>query len=58
MTRSVMQTDAALHLVLYWEPQVEAESAELVRRLIEMKDREADRMNEINRLEAETVSGG
>jgi len=35
---------------------VEAESAELVRRLIEMKDREADRMNEINRLEAETVS--
>ncbi|PRW45473.1 autophagy-related 16 [Chlorella sorokiniana] len=35
---------------------VEAESAELVRRLIEMKDREADRMNEINRLEAETIA--
>ena len=52
-----MQTDAALPLVLYLAPQVEAESAELVRRLIEMKDREADRMNEINRLEAETVSG-
>lgn len=34
----------------------ETEGAELVRRLIEMKDREADRMNEINRLEAETVS--
>ena len=34
---------------------MEAESAELVRRIIEMKDREADRMNELNRLEAETV---
>lgn len=33
----------------------QAESAELVRRVLEMKDKEADRMNEINRLEAETV---
>lgn len=33
----------------------EAESAALVRRLVEAKEREAERMNEINRLEAETV---
>lgn len=35
---------------------LEAESGELLRRLIEMKDREAERMNEINKLEADTVS--
>ncbi|PSC73673.1 autophagy-related 16 [Micractinium conductrix] len=35
---------------------LEAESAELVRRIIGMKDREADRLNEMNRQEAETVA--
>lgn len=35
--------------------RLEGESSELVRRIIEMKDREADRMNEMNRLHAETV---
>lgn len=37
---------------------LESESAELVRRILEMKDREADRMNEMNRQEADTVRGG
>ena len=36
---------------------LEAESAELVRRIIEMKDSEAERLNEMNRLEAQTVGG-
>lgn len=35
--------------------RLQGESAELVRRLVEMKDREADRMNEMNRLHTETV---
>ncbi|KAL4437310.1 hypothetical protein ABPG75_004449 [Micractinium tetrahymenae] len=36
--------------------RLEGESAELVRRIIEMKDREADAMNEMNRLHAETLA--
>ncbi len=35
--------------------RLQGESAELVRRIIEMKDREADRLNEMNRLHTETV---
>lgn len=33
----------------------EAEGADLVRRLVEAKEKEAERMNEINKLEADTV---
>jgi hypothetical protein len=38
--------------------RLEGESAELVRRIIEMKDAEAHRLNELNRQEAETVCAG
>jgi cell division septum initiation protein DivIVA len=34
---------------------LQGESAELVRRILEMKDREADRLNEMNRQEADMV---
>lgn len=36
--------------------QLEGESAELVRRVIEMKDTQADRMNEMNRQEQQTLA--
>ena len=38
--------------------QLEAENVELVRRILEMKSGEADRLNDINRLEAQTVRCG